>query len=86
MTSDDDVRMTMTTTMVKDKTRVPSSDRHAVLSAIDNQINSAKVVWQSKYLTNVLTNSSKVDFIINELEIMIYGKPEETDVKTETLL
>jgi len=62
--TDDNVGTTMTTTMVK--TRVPSSNRRAILSVIDNQMNSAKVAWQTKYLTNVETNSSKVDFIINE--------------------
>ena len=62
--TDDNVGTTMTTTMVK--TRVPSTNRRAILSVIDNQMNSAKVAWQTKYLTNVETNSSKVDFIINE--------------------
>ena len=62
--TDDAVDTTMTTSRVR--TRVPSSNRRAILSVIDNQMNSAKVAWQTKYLTNVETNSSKVDFIINE--------------------
>jgi len=62
--TDDVVGKTMTTTIIK--TRVPSANRRAILSVIDNQMNSAKVEWQTKYLTNVETNSSKVDFIINE--------------------
>lgn len=60
----DDVGRTMTTEIVT--TRVPSSNRRAILSVIDNQMNSAKVAWQTKYLTNVETNSSKIDFIINQ--------------------